>query len=263
MRGFPLFFLKNSVSAKMKKGLRRSFCNGAGSTSTLNQRRPDQEFSCLVDASLLGSSSIDEAARPSTTLEEMIWQLELEEEAARRAEVGDYRRMSCVNNSDILRSARNALNQYPRFSLDGRDSMYRSSFRNLCYEEGRRKSLCCSNNPHLRRDPEMPTMVAGERVVWCKPGVVAKLMGLDAVPVPVRTKLGRTLKDQRAVAMRSEMKRFEEKNKRRIDVGMHGFRDAPERMNVVEGGGTRRRRSNGDSGKERSRMEWGKKFECG
>ncbi|KAF3534843.1 hypothetical protein DY000_02038446 [Brassica cretica] len=37
-------------------------------------------------------------------------------------------RMSCVNSSDILRSARNALNQYPRFSLDGKDAMYRSSF---------------------------------------------------------------------------------------------------------------------------------------
>ena len=31
----------------------------------------------------------------------------------------------------------------------------------------------------------MPATVAGESVVWCKPGVVAKLMGLDSVPVPV------------------------------------------------------------------------------
>jgi hypothetical protein len=37
----------------------------------------------------------------------------------------------------------------------------------------------------------MPATVAGESVVWCKPGVVAKLMGLDAVPVPVRGGLRR------------------------------------------------------------------------
>ncbi|KAE8705682.1 hypothetical protein F3Y22_tig00110418pilonHSYRG00024 [Hibiscus syriacus] len=50
--------------------------------------------------------------------------------------------MSCVNNSDILRSARNVLNQYQRFSLDGKDSMYRLSFRNLEFIHGR-SSVCC------------------------------------------------------------------------------------------------------------------------
>lgn len=107
-------------------------------------------------------------------------QLEIEEEEARRSKLDDHqdlpRRMSCVDSIDIMKSARNALNQYPRFSLDGRDAMYRSSFRN--FVDGR-KSFCGVGG--IR----MPPTLAGQRVVWCKPGVVAKLMGLDAVPVPV------------------------------------------------------------------------------
>ncbi|CAH8309984.1 unnamed protein product [Eruca vesicaria subsp. sativa] len=31
--------------------------------------------------------------------------------------------MSCVNSSDILKLARNTLNQYPRFWLDGKDAI--------------------------------------------------------------------------------------------------------------------------------------------
>ncbi|KAM5582194.1 hypothetical protein ABKV19_002556 [Rosa sericea] len=166
------------------------------------------------------------------TLEEMILKLDLEEEIARKSkalqlmkeghEDDDYNvdmnglimrgpgRMSCVNNSDILRSARNALNQYPRFSLDGRDAMYRSSFRNNLHlqqdhigivgqeklrpthRDHRRSSDVCSS---MGRDASssttrslyrrlLPATLAGESVVWCKPGVVAKLMGLDAMPVP-------------------------------------------------------------------------------
>nr|GME11107.1 NEDD4-like E3 ubiquitin-protein ligase [Ipomoea batatas] len=100
------------------------------------------------------------------TLEEMLFRLDMEEKMAarrRREKLDDddnivRHRMSCVNSSDILRTARNALNQYPRFSLDGKDAISRY----------------------------LPSKIGGERVIWCKPGVVAKLMGLDALPVPLR-----------------------------------------------------------------------------
>ncbi|XP_020595185.1 uncharacterized protein LOC110035293, partial [Phalaenopsis equestris] len=163
MKDLSFFILKNSLSSKMKKSI-QSFCNNNTSTSTLCQ----------------SSNKGNEEARKSRTLEEMIMQLETEEEEARRSMLHDHqdipRRMSCVDSIDIMNSARNALNQYPRFSLDGRDAMYRSSFRN--FVDGR-KSFCGVSG--IR----MPPTLAGERVVWCKPGVVAKLMGLDAVPVPV------------------------------------------------------------------------------
>jgi hypothetical protein len=94
----------------------------------------------------------------------------------------------------------------PRFSLDGRDAMYRASFSG--YYDGlghgpahrdsaigggparrpRASAACGYGMMDLER---MPATVAGESVVWCKPGVVAKLMGLDAVPVPVRGGLRR------------------------------------------------------------------------
>jgi DUF761-associated sequence motif len=129
----------------------------------------------------------------------MILQLDLEEEAARRAKINEYqsinvhRRMSCVNNSDILRSAQDALNQYPRFSLDGKDAMYRSSFKPVCCTRACKES----NYEHegykvdLERTLRMPKILAGESVIWCKPGIVAKLMGLEVVPVPVRSKNGK------------------------------------------------------------------------
>ncbi|KAK8926650.1 hypothetical protein KSP39_PZI018689 [Platanthera zijinensis] len=144
----------------MKKGI-QNFCSNTTSTSTLLQ-----------------SSNRGAAGQLMTkppTLEEMIIQLELEEEEDQ--DVPLPRRMSCVDGVDIMKSARNALNQYPRFSLDGRDAMYRSSFKN--FVDGR-KSFCGSGGA-----PRLPSTVAGERVMWCKPGVVAALMGLDAVPVPV------------------------------------------------------------------------------
>ncbi|KAI0501793.1 hypothetical protein KFK09_016738 [Dendrobium nobile] len=170
MKDLSFFILKNSLSAKMKKGI-QSFCNNNASTSTLCQ----------------SSNKGSEETRKSRTLEEMIVQLEIEEEEARRSKLDDLqdvpRRMSCVDSIDIMKSARNALNQYPRFSLDGRDAMYRSSFRN--FVDGR-KSFCGGGGR-----TRMPPTLAGERVVWCKPGVVAKLMGLDAVPVPVGREGGR------------------------------------------------------------------------
>lgn len=177
----------------MRKGL-RTFCNGDGSTSTL-----DQQNSYLAnpsnDHNISGSTSNEVG-----TLEEMILKLELEEERARKANSNKNntnttigRRMSCVNNtnsSDILMSARNAaLNQYPRFSLDGKDAMYRSSFRNNYVQTEGRRSVCCGELGKMRGrfySDALPPTLAGESVVWCKPGVVAKLMGLEAVPVPVK-----------------------------------------------------------------------------
>lgn len=130
-----------------KKGI-RSFGNGDGSTSTLNQHQSTDHGAAAI------TSSTTQIPHP-TTLEEMILRLELEEEVdARKAKLNEYsqirtagRRMSCVNNSDILKSAKNALNQYPRFSLDGKEAMYRSSFRNsdhqTIYMLGGRKSVYC------------------------------------------------------------------------------------------------------------------------
>lgn len=199
MKDLSLFLLKNSLSSKMKRGI-RSFCSGIGSTLTLNQGKTDADVSCIAAPSLSGSYMEEGNLSGSPkTLEEMLLQLDLEEVAARRAKLDDYgelnRRMSCVNNSDILRSARNALNQYPRFSLDGRDAMYRSSFRNFGSIEGGRKSVYAEGpkwmsrkdgyEMDLEKSLRMPPTVAGESVVWCKPSVVAKLMGLEAVPVPV------------------------------------------------------------------------------
>ncbi|KAL1327173.1 hypothetical protein HN51_037257 [Arachis hypogaea] len=179
MKDMPFFLLKNSFGAKMKKGF-RTLCNNDGSTSTLNQH----------------NNISSPSKQSSPTLEDLILQLEMEEEMARKAKLNEYSsirrgRMSCVNNSDILRSARNALNQYPRFSLDGRDAMYRSSFgtvegrRSVCSERSLGGMLMEEEINDFEREMCLPTTVAGESVVWCKPGVVAKLMGLEAIPVPI------------------------------------------------------------------------------
>lgn len=213
MKDLSFFLLKNAFSSKMKKGFRSS-CNGDDSTSTANQQGS-------LPPIVIGSPNYthherEEKSQP--TLEDMILQLELEERAARVLDGEVRHRRSCVNSSDILRSARNALNQYPRFSLDGKDAMYRSSFRinNMIpstamstTNQGRmmRKGLLIQHNNNDNDDTGMelgigrrrrsnfrhdklPSSIAGERVVWCKPGVVGKLMGLDAIPIPVR-KCGR------------------------------------------------------------------------
>ncbi|CAN1860100.1 hypothetical protein LINPERHAP1_LOCUS43380 [Linum perenne] len=133
------------------------------------------------------------AVAPNPTLEQMIKQLELEEEmaavAARKTSainLSNARRASCVNTSSdrVLRSARNALNQYPpRFSLDGKDSMYRSSFLNIEDDRRRLSSAACSCV--LVNEGKRVHRYNNQRnVVWCRPGVVPKLMGLDAIPIP-------------------------------------------------------------------------------
>ncbi|KAL6969215.1 hypothetical protein U1Q18_028938 [Sarracenia purpurea var. burkii] len=211
MKDLSFFLLKNSLGAKMRKGY-GSFCIGDNSTSILNQQESAAGTggSCSIAGKSLGGSGSSylgnraSGEKTPPTLEEMILQLEFEEKMARNAKLDEYGeirgRMSCVNNSDILRSARNALNQYPRFSLDGKDAMYRSSFRNLPpISTGGRKSICSDHglrkglknmggfNPVSDKTPVLPPVLAGERVVWCKPGVVAKLMGLEAMPIPVNS----------------------------------------------------------------------------
>ncbi|XP_021595697.1 uncharacterized protein LOC110602471 [Manihot esculenta] len=204
MKDLSLFFFKNSVASKMRKGI-RNICHGDGSTSTLNQNTSPNNNNFYTHTS--GTSA---ATPPPPSLEEMILQLELEEEISRNAKLDHDLvamrggRMSCVSSSDILRSARNAaLSQYPRFSLDGRDAMYRSSFRRS------------SPSPSSRVKSQLPPILAGETVVWCKPGVVAKLMGLEAIPVPVirernrKETLSSIIKRQnlRRKAQRHEMER--------------------------------------------------------
>ncbi|CAD6232172.1 unnamed protein product [Miscanthus lutarioriparius] len=239
-----------------------SFCHGVASTSTVQQLHgkelaaassaagadaatssfvtvpPSVVGSCVAETevSATGTGTGGDGGGPAVTLEQMILQLYLEEEAARkarRAAAGEGtsteegwcpRRMSCVDGGGpadhVLRSARDALNQYPRFSLDGRDAMYRASFSGFYEGMGRRDrgrdannagnrparaSVCCAAGAgcaalacsvggyemDLERTLRLPATVAGESVVWCKPGVVAKLMGLDAVPVPLRGGLRR------------------------------------------------------------------------
>ncbi|KAL7603103.1 uncharacterized protein LOC111889894 [Lactuca sativa] len=164
MKDLSFLGLHNSLGLKMNKGL-KNLCTGDTSTSTLKQQKSPP---------MAAGNSQQQA-----TLEEMIMRLDLEEKMAARAKLqeedgdGQQHRMSCVNSSDILRCARNALNQYPRFSLDGKDAMYRSSFRNPTSVAVDLRSC-------------LPAKVAGERVIWCTPGAVGRLMGLDAMPIPVR-----------------------------------------------------------------------------
>ncbi|KAI3467784.1 hypothetical protein Pfo_024447 [Paulownia fortunei] len=184
MRDLSLFLIKNSFGAKMKKGF-RNFCNGESSTSTLDQQKVDVGGSstCKVERPLVNSP----LRESQPTLEEMILQLEMEEKMARKGKLDGFQhRMSCVNSSDILRTARNALNQYPRFSLDGKDAMYRSSFTNLAPIRAE-KLIHCSQNYNLEAEKtrRLPAVIGGESVIWCKPGVVGKLMGLDAMPIPL------------------------------------------------------------------------------
>ncbi|KAL1550489.1 hypothetical protein AAHA92_18444 [Salvia divinorum] len=142
----------------MKKGL-RNLCIGESSTSIL-----EGQSACMGE----GEIQRERERERQPTLEEMILGLEME---SRKSKV-ELQRMSCVSSCDILRSARKALNEYPRFSLDGKEGMYRSPFTREMEAEKMRR---------------LPAMVGGESVIWCKPGVVGKLMGVDAMPIPLNT----------------------------------------------------------------------------
>lgn len=221
MKDLSFFLLKNSFGAKMRRGF-RNFCNGDASTSTLNQQTSDthRRFAADLSSEVAARRSQVESEMDShqPTLEEMLFQLDMEEKMARRSKLDDRgdiirHRMSCVNSSDILRTARNALNQYPRFSLDGKDAMYRSSFRNrdAAIDFG------------MERSRYLPSKIGGERVIWCKPGVVAKLMGLDALPVPLRCarpNRERTMNASDMIRRQNLRRRAEMERHERRDTGL-------------------------------------------
>ncbi|KAM7260767.1 hypothetical protein ACFE04_026242 [Oxalis oulophora] len=115
-----------------------------------------------INQTRLGSRNASTSIIKSQTLEEMIMQLEIEEKEASEEYCLRQRRMSF----DIQQPALNL--QYPRFSLDGREAVYRRySFLNM---------------PAATKPI---STLAGASVIWCKPGVVAKLMGLDALPMRI------------------------------------------------------------------------------
>ncbi|TMW83611.1 hypothetical protein EJD97_001217 [Solanum chilense] len=181
MKDLSFFQLKNVMGAKMKKGF-KSFCNNDTSTSTLNYQTTASARPALSSPNY----TMDTRGGSQTTLEEMLLQLDMEEKMAKLNQYGPHvqHRMSCVNSSDILRTARNAaLNQYPRFSLDGKDAMYRSSFHDMSPLLNTARNCNRKMDMKSSETQNMPSTIAGERVIWCKPGVVAKLMGLEAMPI--------------------------------------------------------------------------------
>nr|XP_043631938.1 uncharacterized protein LOC122603323 [Erigeron canadensis] len=214
MKDLYFLLLETFRAYKMKKGF-KNMCTGNASTSTLNQKNSPE----LVSFPESNSHS------QQPTLEEMIKQLDLEEKMASRQSLDHlHHRMSCVNSSDILRSARNALNQYPRFSLDGKDAMYRSSFRNFDHVTANIR-----NRPSLDRSrrPCLPAKVAGERVIWCKPSVVGKLMGLEAIPIPVRLKHRKNSCLVRKQNMRNSDRQAMERRKVDSNHGVNGSCSRP------------------------------------
>ncbi|XP_047971057.1 uncharacterized protein LOC125214191 isoform X1 [Salvia hispanica] len=196
MKEMPLHLVNNFIGVKMKKGL-INLCNGESSTSVLDSRS-----ACLAEGERERERERERGRgrERQPTLEEMILQLEMEEKMSRRSKV-EAHRMSCVSSCDILRSARKALDQYPRFSLDGKDAMYRSSFTGEMEAEKRRRRL--------------PAVVGGESVIWCKPGVVGRLMGLDAMPVPLNTNYRR---ERLSAIMRQQKEAEAERRWRRRGV---------------------------------------------
>ncbi|KQK03716.2 uncharacterized protein LOC112270895 [Brachypodium distachyon] len=216
-----LFFLRNPLAAAsrtMRRGIIRGFCHGVASTSTQHhqlahgssiheeddhqqQRRHHADAASssflTVPSSCGGAETESEAPQPQLTLEQMILQLDLEEAKAAAAAHARKerrcshhavpRRMSCVDRGSADHVLRDALSQYPRFSLDGRDAAAcRASFSS--YHDAAAMGLGCEMDWRLEGKMPMPDTVGGESVVWCETGVVAKLMGLDSVPVPVRAR---------------------------------------------------------------------------
>ncbi|KAK7302816.1 hypothetical protein RJT34_13712 [Clitoria ternatea] len=185
----------------------RTCCYNDGSTSTFNKQND------TIGIRRNHSQGHFPRKVMSPTLEDLILQLDQLETKFSDDYNGKRGRLSCVNNSNILRSSRReALDQYPRFSLDGRGAMYRSSLEKV---EGRR-SICCDTRVGrgLLEDIDLvsrfckgvssPHTFAGESVVWCKPGVVARLMGLEAIPLPVNNKKKMTPKKSSLLVCRMQ-----------------------------------------------------------
>uniref|UniRef100_M1CDV3 DUF3741 domain-containing protein n=1 Tax=Solanum tuberosum TaxID=4113 RepID=M1CDV3_SOLTU len=221
MKDLSFFQLKNVMGAKMRKGF-KSFCNNDTSTSTLNYQTAASARPALSSPNYTMDTSdviLNERGGSQTTLEEMLLQLDMEEKMAKLNQYGPHvrHRMSCVNSSDILRTARNALNQYPRFSLDGKDAMYRSSFRDMPPLLNTARNCNRKMDMKSSQTQNMPPTIAGERVIWCKPGVVAKLMGLEAMPISMHRKhkkdaiMSAVIKRQ---SLRKRAERYEMEKKR-------------------------------------------------
>lgn len=127
---------------------------------------------------------------PPLTLEEMLAQVEEDEEeesaAAQLAELMALsnncgRRMSCVNNSDILRAAKNALNtQHPRFSVDGRDVAHRPSIEFSLLDLARKPSDVKKTSMGRENSVcDRSKLPQGFR----EPCLLERLMGLESMPL--------------------------------------------------------------------------------
>ncbi|MCD7452101.1 hypothetical protein HAX54_015018 [Datura stramonium] len=102
------------MGAKMRKGF-KSFCNNDTSTSTLNYQTPAASARPVSSSPYTMDTSTDlrlinERESQTTTLEEMLLQLDMEEKMAKLNEYGPphhvRHRMSCVSSSDILRTTK-------------------------------------------------------------------------------------------------------------------------------------------------------------
>ncbi|KAL6567929.1 hypothetical protein OROGR_001597 [Orobanche gracilis] len=199
----------------MKKGF-RNFCNGESSTSTLDKKEQNSHQEQNPLSNLLFPSR-----EPS--LEEMFSKL--------GSSGFQQHRRSCFNGSDyILRRATNPLiNQYHRFSLDGKQAMYQSSFTTMDPMRAAGKSLF-HYDVESEKAPRslLPACMIGgqETVIWCKPGVVPKLMGLDAMPIPLKSFSSRTTRESlnaiiRKKNLRKRVERYE-KERRELMVDKRG-----------------------------------------
>ncbi|KAF8113969.1 hypothetical protein N665_0043s0042 [Sinapis alba] len=158
-----------------------SSCGGDGSTSTLNQHQNID----VIRPSVTPENTPFGGGSPRT-LDDMI----LARARLRESYYGSFDNCNDDDHDNLYRpvrmsSARNALNQYPRFSLDGKDAMYRSSFRCQFGAGADMARQCRRRSSQMSLEAKrLPQTVAGENVVWC--AVVAKLMGLEMIPVTVK-----------------------------------------------------------------------------
>lgn len=186
-----------------------------------NRRRANpafEEFSATTP-SLISSYcdnstmvSTDDDLSPPPTLEEMLARLDAEAEAEEEEEESRYEcryqglggpyarnishnshRMSSVNNSEILRAARNALNQYPRFSLDGRDALHRPSVdfdsNPLLLHGGQRPGVNLPRKSFINLENQCQHSPSGNAQGFKKAGLLARLMGLETMPVSTPNKV--------------------------------------------------------------------------
>jgi hypothetical protein len=187
-----------------RRGIVRSFCHGNASTSTLQKLHTNKELGSGGAASssfLIVPPSVVGSMEPAVTLEQMILQLDLEEEEAWRVAAAEedgwcLRRMSCVDGGGP-RAPVGARRAQPVPALLPRRPRRHVSrvVQRLLRRHGPRPRAPGQRN---WRRPSPPAAGLGRVRVRDGPGadaghgrggergVVARLMGLDAVPVPVR-----------------------------------------------------------------------------